>query len=283
MLKRLKDFIKAKILSFLDISKIKSQNRLIIKGNFEILYSNKIQTNSRDINFYECKAFSQFGEDGIIRYLIDNIKISNKFFVEFGVEDYEESNTRLLLENNWSGLIIEPSKECFKKIKKQDIYWRQDLKCVNEFVTRKNINEILKKNNLSGSIGLLSIDIDGNDYWVWESINQINPDIVIVEFNPRLKNKSITIPYDPEFERGKKLTKLFYGASLIALLKLGKKKGYSFICTNINSNNAFFVKKELLNDKIVPKSLDECFQKKTFQEVENDINFNPDKYPFEEV
>ena len=103
MLKRLKNYIKVKILSILDIPKIKYQNNLIIKGNFEIIYSNKIKTNNRDINFYENRAFSQFGEDGIIRYLIDNIKISNNSFVEFGVEDYEESNTRLLLENNWSG------------------------------------------------------------------------------------------------------------------------------------------------------------------------------------
>ena len=105
----------------------------------------------------------------------------------------------------------------------QDFYWRQDLKCVNAFVTRENINKILK-NNLAGSIGLLSIDIDGNDYWIWEAIDQINPDIVVVEFNPRLKNKTITIPYDPKFERGKKFTKLFYGASLLALFKLEKEK-----------------------------------------------------------
>ena len=224
MLKRLKNYIKVKILSILDIPKIKYQNNLIIKGNFEIIYSNKIKTNNRDINFYENRAFSQFGEDGIIRYLIDNIKISNNSFVEFGVEDYEESNTRLLLENNWSGLVIESSKEFFEKIKMQDFYWRQDLKCVNAFVTRENINKILKKNNLAGSIGLLSIDIDGNDYWIWEAIDQINPDIVVVEFNPRLKNKTITIPYDPKFERGNKFTKLFYGASLLALFKLGKRK-----------------------------------------------------------
>ena len=118
----------------------------------------------------------------------------------------------------------------------------------NNFINKDNINEIISRNHLSGKIGLLSIDIDGNDYWIWKAINAIDPTIVIIEFNARLGyEQSVTIPYEADFNRASKhYSNIYYGASLNALYKLGKKKNYELVGTNKNGNNAFFVKKEVL-------------------------------------
>ena len=223
----------------------------------------------KNINDYEYKVFSQWGEDGIIDFLCNNIKIENKIFIEFGVEDYKESNTRfLLLKNNWQGLILDSSQENIDKIKKDNIYWRHTINAQKKFVTKENINEIIIENKIDKNIGLLSIDIDGNDYWIWKELNVINPSIVIIEYNFRFgKDKSCTIPYDPNFVREKKhSSSIYYGASLKALTKLGKQKGYSLVCCNSNGNNAFFVRNDLLNDVIKEASIELAFKNGKFRE-----------------
>ena len=128
---------------------------------------------SNNLNDYEFRVFSQWGEDGIIQHLIRSIDIPKKYFVEFGVQDYRESNTRfLLVNNNWSGLVMDASAANIERIIKDLLYWAYDIKPVQAFVTRENINELLLKNGASGEIGLLSIDIDGNDFWIWQAIEQ---------------------------------------------------------------------------------------------------------------
>ena len=113
--------------------------------NGKILAEIKKNNVYQNLNDSEFKSFSQFGEDGIIQYLINNLKISNKKFIEFGVENYDEANTRFLLENNnWSGLIIDGNQKNVDYIKKQNYYWRYDLIAVNAFVSIKNINEIIR-------------------------------------------------------------------------------------------------------------------------------------------
>ena len=132
----------------------------IIKLQLAKIMSNlQKNINSKNINDYEFKIFSQFGEDGIINFLIDQLKIKNNFFIEFGVEDYEEANTRLLLENkNWSGLILDSSEKNIKKIKKKDYFWKYNLKAIKSFVTKKNINNLIKSYVGKNKVGLLSID-----------------------------------------------------------------------------------------------------------------------------
>jgi hypothetical protein len=200
------------------------------------------------INDAEFRIYSQWGEDGIISYLIETIPIKNNFFVEFGVENYEESNTRFLLTYyNWSGLIIDSSESYIKQIKSSEIYWRYDLKAINAFVRRDNINEILKKNVPYEDIGLLSIDIDGMDYWVWEKIDVIKPRILVCEYNALFGyKKAIVVPYREDFNRFKAhYSGLYFGASLKALVNLSKKKGYIFVGCNKNGINAFFVRNDV--------------------------------------
>jgi len=227
------------------------------------------QKNTQDISEFEFKIHSQFGEDGIIQFILDNINIKKKIFIELGVENYEEANTRFLLENNnWSGLVIDSSKNNINHIKKQGYFWRNDLLAAHAFLSPKNINDIITKHNFNGDIGLLSIDIDGNDYWLLKAIAVVNADIIIIEYNANFgPKKSLTIKYNENFVRAKSgIEKLIYGCSLKAASNLCKEKGYSLICTNKNGNNAFFVKTKLLNDKIKERAVEEVFKLNSFKE-----------------
>ncbi len=200
------------------------------------------------LNEFEFKVFSQWGEDGIIQFLTRHIEIPNKIFVEFGVGDYTESCTRFLLINdNWSGLVMDSSKSNINFIKSDDIYWRYDLKAVCSFITRDNINQLIRQNIKEKEIGLLVIDIDGNDYWVWKAIDTVNPRIVICEYNGIFSCEHfVTVPYDEKFIRAKKhYSNLYCGASLSALCFLAEEKGYVFVGCNSNGNNAFFVRKDV--------------------------------------
>ena len=262
-------------------------NNLIIENQNKIkLMLGKIleqKNKNSEIIKSEFKVFSQFGEDGIINFITQNIKIKNKVFLEIGTENYEEANTRFLLENNnWSGAIIESDTDHVQFIKKQSYYWKNNLSVVNSFVTKENINSLVAQTKLESQISLLSIDIDGNDYWIWEEI-AIKPDIVVIEYNSRFgKDKSVTIPYDKNFQRpsfGKK--RIYFGASLFALKKLGEKKGYSLIASNSAGNNAFFLKKEHLSEILKEKSVDDCFVENNFSET-IDKNNNIQKISIQE-
>jgi hypothetical protein len=239
----------------------------ILLGN--IISENNKKKNESNISSYEFSIFSQWGDDGIIDYLINNLDIKNKSFIEFGVQDYTECNTKFLLMNkNWKGLIIDEAENLINKIKNSDIYWRFDLTAIKSFITKNNINNIFKENNFVGQVGLLSIDIDGNDYWIWDSINCVDPEIVIIEYNSRLGfEKAITIPYRDDFERKKAhYSNIYYGASLKALINLGKKKNYIFIGCNYAGNNAYFIKSNLENSKIKEIKIEQGFVHSKFRE-----------------
>jgi hypothetical protein len=203
----------------------------------------------KNIHEAEFKVFSQFGDDGIIQYILDrlNIRFPNDKFIEFGVGDYTESNTRfLLINNNWSGLIMDSSEENIDYIKNDEIYWKYDLLALCKFVEPRNINNILSTSSFTKDIGLMHIDLDGNDYWVWKSIEVCKPIVVIVEYNSvfGLEN-AIVIPYKRGFVRGEAhYSNLYWGASIKALYQLAKEKGYSFVGTNSAGNNAYFVRND---------------------------------------
>lgn len=203
---------------------------------------------------HEFRVFSQWGEDGIIQFLLRHIAIDRKVFVEFGADYYNtESNTRFLLtNNNWSGLVMDGKQENIDRLLVTRAYWMHRLKAVRAFVTKDNINTLLQENDVSGEIGLLSIDIDGNDYWVWKAIDVISPVIVVVEYNYRFgRERSVTIPYDENFDREKAhASRVYYGASLKALCELGKRKGYAFVGCNSHGVNAFFVRRDRLPERI---------------------------------
>lgn len=219
----------------------------------------------------EFQVFSQWGEDGIIQWLINNVELDRKIFVEFGVEDYTESNTRfLLMNNNWSGLVIDGSKENVKKIKQWDAYWRYDLNAVSSFITKDNINSIISDAEITGDIGLLSVDIDGNDYWVLNAINCVRPRILICEYNNIFGvDKEVTVPYDENFYRtDKHYSNLYWGCSLGALCRWADQNGFYYMGSNSAGNNAFFVRKDCIAHEKIPKKTD--FIESKYRESRNE-------------
>lgn len=241
------------------------------------------QRDSLEIADNEFSCYSQWGEDGIIQFLLRHIEIENKFFVEFGVEDYAEANTRfLLVNNNWGGLVLDGSGENIEKIQRSRIYWKYNLKAVEAFVNRDNINTILTENGVADDIGLLSIDIDGNDYWVWRAIDVIQPVIVIVEYNHRFgADLAVTVPYDPTFNRWRSGRPLIYfGASLKALCLLAERKGYAFVGCNSNGVNAFFVRGDKMPEELRELRPNEGFTEGKFSELRDDgelVKTSPDE------
>lgn len=252
------------------LNKIKSNKDVekILLGKI-LTEQNNNKSSSTNINDFEFSVFSQWGEDGIIQFIVNTLNLKNKTFIEFGVETYHESNTRfLLMKDNWSGLIIDGSKKNIDIIKKQSLYWKYSLKAVQSFITVDNINTTIIDNGIKGEIGILSVDIDGNDYWVTEAINCINPILLIIEYNSTFgSERKISVPYDPKFVRtSAHHSNLYYGASLAALNHLANNKGYALIGCNSNGNNAFFVRRDQLK-KLKELSVKEAFVDAKFREA----------------
>lgn len=231
---------------------------------------NRTRDKIEDLSEVEFQVFSQFGDDGIIQYLTDKLPIRNKTFIEFGVENYKESNTRYLLINNaWSGLVIDGGADNVKSIKKSRLYSFYDLRAIHGFITRDNINDIIGQSGFQKEIGLLSVDIDGNDYWVLEAINTVEADILVCEYNSLFGfEDAVTIPYKADFVRGRSCPFNFYGASLKSLQMLAQKKGYFFVGCNSAGNNAYFInEKHRRACPIAEKSLRDGYNLAMFSET----------------
>ncbi len=242
------------------LNKIERRLRKVLAGAYQAevnsfllakLHIEKIRARGRVDNLQEVEfqVFSQWGEDGIIQYLISRVPIPNPVFIEFGVGYYFESNTRfLLMNNNWRGLVIEGEPKYVAYIQSdEDVYRRYNLTALCRFLTRETINKIFADAGFVGDIGLLSIDVDGNDYWLWEAIHVVQPRIVICEYNSIFgADAAVSVPYDPAFSRRKAhYSDLFFGSSLQALCHLAEKKGYDFVGSNSAGVNAFFVRRDL--------------------------------------
>jgi hypothetical protein len=197
----------------------------------------------------EFSVSSQWGQDGILDWLIERADLPNALhsFIEFGVESYRVSNTRFLLQNrNWRGLIMDGSPDLLPTVQADGIYWKHDLTVQQAFITRENINDLIRTAGFSGEIGLLSVDIDGNDYWVWEAIDVVRPVICICEYNAVFGDlHPVSIPYEARFTRiHAHFSTLYFGASIAALRALAERKGYRFVGTNLAGNDAFFVRED---------------------------------------
>lgn len=217
----------------------------------------------------EFSVFSQWGDDGIIQWLINNLEFPNKTFIEFGVENYRQSNTRfLMMNNNWAGLVMDGSPINVWQITNSDYFWQYELSAKAVFVDADNINNLLLSSGLEKEVGILHIDLDGNDYWIWKAIHVISPIVVILEYNSLFGiDKAITIPYDKTFHRTRgHYTNLYFGASLLALHQLSEKKGYSFIGCNSAGNNAYFIRRDKLNSNVRETSLKKGYVLSSFRE-----------------
>ena len=229
----------------------------------------------RSFSEVEFKVFSQFGDDGIIQWLINNLDIQNETFIEFGVQDYRESNTRfLMMNNNWSGFVMDGSEEFIRKIRNSEYFWKYQLSAESVFIDCENINNLISSQSFEREVGLLHIDLDGNDYWIWGKIDVIDPTIVILEYNAVFGiERSITVPYDKDFQRTEAHhSNLYWGASLGALIQISNNKGYAFIGCNSAGNNAYFVRREKLNSVIKEISLEEGYVSSKLRDSRDENN-----------
>jgi hypothetical protein len=256
-------------LTFTTISKINERFDEIKINQGIILAALNQNKFSRSLNEYEFKVFSQWGEDGIIQHLINSIEIKNKTFIEFGVEDFSESNCRfLLMKDDWKGFVIDGSISNIQRLKTSYFYWKHHLDAVDRFITKENIESILATSGFNEDLGLMSIDLDGNDFFIFEAINNYKPRILICEFNPIFgANRKITIPYQSDFQRTKAHhSNLYWGASLAAMTYLAEIKGYALVGTNSAGNNAFYVRNDLLNDKVNKLSVETAYLPSNYRE-----------------
>jgi hypothetical protein len=225
------------------------EKSLILNGKI-LSDCNRLKRTVNRISDAEFSVFSQWGEDGIINWLLSNLPDISPSFIEFGVEDYTEANTRFLLhQNHWKGFVIDGSPRNIARIRGKDFFWRHHLKAESHFINVENINSIIEDGGFAGDLGVLSIDIDGNDYWVWRAIEAVNPAIVIIEYNAVFGDQfAVTVPYERDFERNRgHYSNLYFGASLPALRSLGRQKGYTFIGTTKSGVNAFFVRDDIFS------------------------------------
>ena len=218
---------------------------------------------SRDLQSHEFKVFSEWGEDGIIQHLIEVVEIRNRTFIEFGVEDFHESNCRfLMMKDHWQGFVIDGSERLIGKLRAQSHYWRHDLQSKAAFITRENINALLAESGFGSDIGILSIDLDGNDFHILDAIVACEPRILICEFNAVFgPDRKISVPYAASFNRTQAhFSNLYFGASLAAMTHLANKRGYSLVGTNSVSTNAFFVRNDLMNDRLSPLTAAQAYR-----------------------
>ena len=230
------------------------------------LSKSKGSTQLRD---HEFKVFSQWGEDGILQYLLRVVPIVNQTFIEFGVEDFFQSNCRfLMMKDNWRGFVIDGSEENIERLKTSYFFWKHELGALASFITRENINELLSHSGFEEDLGILSIDLDGIDLYVLEAITNFRPRILICEYNAVFGvERKISVPYDPAFVRtARHSSNLYAGASLAALHHVAAMKGYSLVGTNSAGNNAFFVRNDLLGSQLAALDVRQGFTPSRFRE-----------------
>tara|TARA_B100001093_G_scaffold513234_1_gene584728 strand:+ start:1413 stop:2345 length:933 start_codon:yes stop_codon:yes gene_type:complete len=229
-------------------------------GKNILINNRKNYVNFKSINDAEEKIFSQNGEDGIIDYILEVLKVKDPKFIEIGVEDYIEANTRLLYHiRNSHGLIVDQSININKLSKNLDL-WQGRIKVLKKYVTPENINEIIKHENFNKDLDLFSIDIDGLDFWVIKKLPVNFAKICIAEYNPLFGSENeISVPNIENFDRTKyHYSNLCWGVSLKGLINIMNEKNFTFLGANNLKNNAFFINKnfeELFKNVISDKNI----------------------------
>ncbi len=221
-------------------------------GLSHILLMRKNYSKVNKLSDVDYKIFSQNGEDGILDYLLYQLKIEKPKYIEIGVGDYTESNTRFIFERcSPKGTVVDCLENLEEKIKKNFSLWKSELKIVNDFVNPNNIIKIMREADTLNNLDIFSLDIDGIDYWILKELPKDFSKIAIVEFNPIFgKNLKVSVPNIINFDRKKyHYSNLCFGMSLQAAIEIMNEKNFYFVGTNLLRNNAFFVSKNYKKEK----------------------------------
>jgi hypothetical protein len=219
-----------------------------------------------DVGF---KVYSQCDEDGTLLFLFAVLGSKSKTSVEICAGDGRECNTANLIRNHgWYGLLVDGNKQAVDRgaqffATSRDTYVFPP-KFVCSWITRGNVNALLQEHGFQGEIDLLSLDLDGIDWWIWQALDVVSPRVVVLEYQDILgAERSWTVPYDDNFDasRFSKTNEMpnFAGASLAAFVKLGRSKGYRLVGVNRYGFNAFFVRNGVGDDLIPEVAASDCF------------------------
>lgn len=186
-----------------------------------------------DLSLYEKSVYSQNGEDGVLEKIFSLLEVTNSYFVEFGVENGLECNTRYLRKKyRWKGLMMDGR------------HFNPFINLQREFITAENINNLFQKYNIPQEFDLLSIDIDYNDFYIWNALDAFRPRVVVIEYNGNHSPDEDKIAlYNSHYMWD---GTVYSSASILALYKLGRKKGYSLIYAEKNGVNLFFIRDDLI-------------------------------------
>lgn len=191
----------------------------------------------------ELRVFSQNGEDGVLAEILARIGVERRFFVEFGVQDGVQCNTRYLAEVlGWSGVYFEADAAAFGDLE-QRLRNRTDLTTVQALVTPENVEQLFRDAGVPTELDVLSIDVDGQDYWIWQAIEGYQPSVVVIEYNAALPADELLV--EPRGGSAWEPLVDFFGASLGAIRALGEQKGYALVHADLAGVNAFFVRTDL--------------------------------------
>lgn len=205
------------------------------------------------------KHLSQHDEDLILEDIIQKIGVGPRKFVEFGFGPSENNTLSFAVHHRASGLYIDGSKRtCLTAQRTFSLIGRSDIRVLNAWITKENIDSLIG----SGDIDVLSIDVDGNDYWLWREIHSVRPRIVIVEYNASFgPERAVTVPYDPAFERHQKHSSgIYHGMSLGAAVNLGNSKGLALVACDSEGLNAFFVQRTFLKPELPEVSVEQAYR-----------------------
>jgi hypothetical protein len=224
------------------------------------------KTDLPDFADVEFRCYSQNGEDGLLLYLFSILGTTNRRVVEICAGDGIECNAANLIVNHaWKGLLIDGDQDLAAR--GRSFYtscrttWLAPPSFLNAWVTAENVNELVIGAGFSGPIDLLSLDLDGNDYWIWKTLDAVSPRVVVAEFNASWGPESaVTIPYDPDFRLDLSVQPYRCGASLPAFVKLARAKGYRLVGVQSLGFNAFFVRAGLGEDLLPERSPGELYQ-----------------------
>jgi len=198
----------------------------------------------------ELSVFSQFGEDGILDFLCDQLEISKPRVLEIGAGDFLECNSRFLVEARGASLYaVDGAAGLLKNIQRSPLMWKTSVLAEEAWVTPDNMSDISRRaREFMGGIDIFSLDIDGNDYWVLKSLDLSGVAIAVIEYNPVFgPTRALSVPRDDRFDRSSAhWTWQYYGMSLRALLTHMSDECFTFVGTNRSGNNAFFVRDSLV-------------------------------------
>jgi hypothetical protein len=238
----------------------KGTQTLLLLAYRELLREGKPLPKLDEVGF---RAFSQFDEDGILLYLFSLVGVAHKTCVEIcaGV-GYECNTANLIINHAWDGLLVDGNATNVQVARAffaryPDTFWRQPT-ILETWVDAETINDRISENGFSGEIDLLSLDMDGVDFWIWKAITCVNPRVVVLEFNDCIPaDVSVAVPYDRSFACSAEKPG-YLGASLSAWVELGRDKGYRLVGINRNVLNAFFVRNDLGPELIPEVSAASC-------------------------